>query len=153
MEKGNYMKKTRKYIRFVLLMLFAGMISFSCSKEDEAPMGAVNLNIDLQNVNNIPLKTINGYLYFYADGYYNAGYQGVIVYRYSEDIFLAYELACPKDHDQAVEVDKSGLILVCPKCHSKFIFTDGSVFEGPARVGLRSYSADYDGARWVYVRN
>ena len=60
------------------------------------------------------------------------GYQGVRITRTSYSDFVAFELACPTDHDACLVVDPEwgGSILVCPVCSSRFNALDGTPFSG-----------------------
>lgn len=88
---------------------------------------------------------------FIPDGqwtYFTGGYKGIIVFRPMHDQFIAFERACPHDplvDGAIVEVEPSGMIAVDKVCGSRFLLTDGSPIEGPARVALKQYRTRYDG--------
>lgn len=133
------MARSRRFSRLIILVSSL-LLCLSCKNEEEAPVGYVNFTIDPNSPMYSNLNTVGGYEYLVG------GYRGVVVFRYSWDEFFAYERACPKDNETAVVVDTaSSVILICPKCGSKFIYTDGTPIEGPAKSPLRSYSTHYDG--------
>ena len=133
------MERSRRFSRLIILFS-CFLLCLSCKNEEEAPVGYVNFTIDPNSPMYSNLNTVGGYEYLVG------GYRGVVVFRYSWDEFFAYERACPKDNEAAVVVDTaSSVILICPKCGSKFIYTDGTPVEGPAKSPLRSYSTHYDG--------
>jgi len=141
-------RKTKIFIFSVLLIT----CSFSCDKETEGtsiPYVYVNFTIYPNTLDFIPdggWVTVSG------------GYKGIIIYRPLHEEFLAFERACPYDplrEKYHIEVESSGIIAaddtivagVTPKtcCGSRFLMTDGSPIEGPARVGLKQYRTRYDG--------
>jgi len=68
---------------------------------------------------------------------------GVIIYRNSISEFYAFERTCtnyPND-TSAVVAEDNGVVAVCPKCGSTYIFTaDGAIVsKGPARLPLKQY--------------
>lgn len=117
------------------LFLFA-----SCEKEkDEIPYIYVNFVIYPNTIDFIPEGehvTTTG------------GYKGLIIYRQFSDQFMVFERACPHDplEDNArVYVEDNGIIAVDSVCGSRFLLTDGSPIEGPARRALKQYRTRYDG--------
>ena len=134
------MEKSKRFFRSLSLLVCI-VLCLSCKNDEEAPIAYVNFTIDPNSPMYSNLNTVGGYEYLVG------GYRGVVVFRYSWDEFLAYERACPKDNETAVIVDStSSVILQCPKCGTKFIYTDGTPIEGPAKSALRSYSTHYDGS-------
>lgn len=120
-----------------LLFLFV-----SCDKEkekDEIPYIYVNFVIYPNTIDFIPEGghvTTSG------------GYKGLIIYRPFSDQFLVFERTCPYDpfEDNArVYVESNGVIAVDSVCGSRFLLTDGSPIEGPARRSLKQYRSRYDG--------
>jgi nitrite reductase/ring-hydroxylating ferredoxin subunit len=80
--------------------------------------------------------------------YVTGGYRGLIVYRMTENEFMAYERTCPYDPDEdnaIVEVDSSNIIAVDHNCGSQYILTDGSPIKGPSGYPLQQYRTSYDG--------
>ena len=134
------MEKSKRFFRSLGLLVCI-VLCLSCKNDEEAPIAYVNFTIDPNSPMYSNLNTVGGYEYLVG------GYRGVVVFRYSWDEFLAYERACPKDNETAVVVDSTtSVILQCPKCGTKFIYTDGTPIDGPAKSALRSYSTHYDGS-------
>lgn len=81
------------------------------------------------------------------------GYGGLIIYRSDIDQFVAFERLCtyyPNDTSSVV-LDKSQATATCPKCKSSFFITDGSNFNGPAKLALRQYQWFYSNGRLTIV--
>ena len=106
----------------------------TCKKDkDEIPSVSVNILIDPNSTQYLELNAPGGYLYL------TGGVRGIIVYRLSQNEFMAYERDCPYQPSNScalVEVEASGLT---------FIITDGSVIKGPANRSLKYYNNTYDG--------
>ncbi len=76
------------------------------------------------------------------------GKMGVRITRTSYSDFVAFELACPTDHDACLEVDPEwgGSILRCPVCSSQFNALDGTPFSGAVSpCPLYQYNTVFDG--------
>lgn len=135
------------WISGLLLILLAG-----CAKEDnpnEIPYVAVSFVILPNSTEYLELNGVGGWVYL------TGGYRGIIVYRKSIDEFMAFERACPNDWEAAdarIDVETSGITMVCPSCQSKFIVIDGTPFEGPSHYPMKQYQTQYDGAQ-LYVTN
>ncbi|MFH1118822.1 MAG: hypothetical protein V1775_03295 [Bacteroidota bacterium] len=117
-------------------------ICYSCDEDEDGtsiPYVYVNFTIYPNTLDFIP---DGGWVYS------SGGYRGIIIYRPTHEEFMTFERACPFDplKDSAlIEVESSGIIARCPSCGSRFLLTDGSPVEGPAKVGLKQYRARYDG--------
>lgn len=131
----------RKFVFHTFLLLLA-FISPSCDEDSDDT--------------NIPYVYVNFTIYpntldFIPDGgwiYVTGGYKGIIIYRPMHEEFLAFERACPYDpleEGARVEVESSGIVATDPHCGSRFLLTDGSPVEGPARTSLKQYRTRYDG--------
>src|ERR1051326_6327760 len=124
-----------KVLRYSLIFVF--LVSFfNCKKSNETvPNVYVDLYVYTTDPAFSPLNAIGGYQYF------NGGSNGLVVYRKSQNEFMAYDRHCTykvADKNQ-VAVDNSGLIAVDSKCGSKFLLTDGSPSSGSASVPLKRY--------------
>jgi nitrite reductase/ring-hydroxylating ferredoxin subunit len=85
------------------------------------------------------------------------GYAGIIVYHYTDDEYLAYDLACPNDYQQGCKVEyfNGDLMLECPCCGTTF-----SIFDGFPRSNvdtypspLYKYGTSIGANRVVYIYN
>lgn len=84
------------------------------------------------------LKLDGGYQYI-QDG----GLSGIILYRESEEKYIAYERRCSVDDDMPVVVDGSGLFMI--GCESTFSFSDGYPTSGSVRNPLLKYRVSLNG--------
>lgn len=78
----------------------------------------------------------------------NRGYKGILVRRVNYSDFVAFECACPKDHEVALEIDGDwgAALLVCPVCGSRFETEYGNPLEGAATpCPLYEYRTSFDG--------
>jgi nitrite reductase/ring-hydroxylating ferredoxin subunit len=130
------------------LVLIGVMSSFSgCKGKDnypQIPYVPVNIFLDPNSTMYLELNAVGGWVYVTAD----APSRGIIIYRLSQDEFMAYERICPYDPDMTnarVEVESSGVTATDSLCGSRFILTDGQPFKGPATLPLKQYRTAYDG--------
>ena len=131
-----------RYCQYFLVGLTL-FISDSCKKEDVIPNVYVHEEIYLSDPANVNLNAVGGWIYS------SGGVRGIIVYRKSNDEFLAYERNCtykPSNDCAKVSVDASNIVAVDTCCDSKFQLLDGSVSDGPASYSLKQYTASYDPA-------
>ena len=138
-------------MRYGTLILLVVMLFSGCKKDDVeyVPNVYVNFQIDPNSTMYLGLNMVGGWIYV------TGGVSGIILYRESQDVFKAYDRACPYDYDVVgflVEVEPSGLTMIDSLCNSRYIITDGSVLSGPSNRGLKSYHTSYDG-RLLYVYN
>ena len=125
-------------------ILLIPIIFFSCSKDENANIPLVNVNVII-HVNDpaYNMLTVSG-----GWTYINGGSRGIIIYRVSNSEFNAYERHCPYDATNScalVSVDVSNIIGLDDCCGSKFLLTDGSVTKGPANLPLKQYNTSFDG--------
>src|SRR5574337_1158874 len=107
------MKKIKRTL--IILFCFLGIVTLHA--QAAFPTITVNLNYPQYQ----RLKLDGGYVYIEG-----AGMKGIILYRASENVYLAYERACPYDsYESAVQVDGSTLFMVDQTCKSTFNFSDG----------------------------
>ncbi len=130
--------KLSKPVQIITLIICLLSITFleSCEKDYHHPVPQVydqDLRINLEMV--YKLNTIGGWEYF------TGGYNGIVVYRLSEDEFRAFDRACTYDIAERVEV-KDPPIAKCEKCESSYLLIDGSVVSGKANHPLKQYQAD-----------
>lgn len=129
---------------FIIFLFFIFSATITCRKDDYKPIPDtyVNFTINTSSTIYLNLNNVGGYEYL------TGGYKGIVVYRLSNDEFMAYERACPHDweNDSAfVNVNSSGMILTCNACGSEYIITDGSNLSGPSEYPLKQYKTTFDG--------
>lgn len=76
------------------------------------------------------------------------GHRGVLVQCIGLRDYVAFECACPKDHDVRLlpNDDRYAVLLTCPACESRFEVTYGNPLEGSATgCPLYQYSTSFDG--------
>ena len=132
-----------KVFRYCFLTLLTAVCIFSSCKKDNTAVPDVFTDIYLYSTDPAfaPLNAIGGYAY--ATG----GSKGVIIFRKSQNEFMAYDRHCPyKVQDgNTVTVDASGLLVEDATCGSKFLITDGSPNQGPAVNSLKYFQTSFDG--------
>lgn len=133
--------------RPILLTGFALWVllgSVGCKKDERGgvPLTPLDISINVNNPSYIDLSVPGGWLYL------SGGSQGLIVYRASNEDFVALDRHCPYQPTELcrVVVDESEIQArdtMC--CHSSFLITDGSVLEGPAALNLQRYNTTFNG--------
>lgn len=121
------------------------MMIFGCRPESDdivpyLPFEDVIINLSLPQY--FQLQSIGSYAY--TEG----GVRGIILYRKSQDKFLAFERNCtftPNEACSTVEVEVTGIQLSDPCCGSRFNF-DGNPTNGPASRQLRIYRTILSGS-------
>lgn len=135
---------------FLITLLFI-TINNSCRKKDDlVPNVAVNFTIFLSDPEFATLQTIGNYVFV------TGGVCGVVIYRYSQTEFYAYDRCCsykPEDRCAVLPDTTNSFFLNCPCCTSKFSIIDGSVQASPAERPLTMYEAVFDGNNSVHVYN
>jgi len=128
--------------RLILVVLLL-LMTLTCKKDkEEIPNVAVNIYIYPNSTQYVQLNTNGGWVYL------TGGVRGIIVYRRTQDEFVAFERNCPylpSSTCALVSVEQSGLTLLDSCCGSRFIITDGSIVNGPASVSMKTYYTAYDG--------
>ena len=132
----------KKIVFFLFLMFFFSSF-FSCSKDQTGTIPYIYVNFYIQPNSTLyqKLTTIGGWEYI------TGGYSGIVVYRASQDEFVAFDRACPYDYKNGcrIVVETSFTTTIDSCCSSRFLLNDGSPFKGPATVSLKQYKTSYDG--------
>ena len=99
--------------------------------DDNIPYRKINFTVSIPSTG---LVNVGGYEYF------TGGVNGIVVYRFDMQTFLAYDRACPHDWQRGgrVEVVQSAY-LSDSLCGSMFTILDGMPLSGPAETPLRMY--------------
>lgn len=136
--------KKNHFISLGFALTISLLFISSCGKDEKQqgiiPNVYVNFELYPNSINPIPVST-----WIYVN---DQGYRGIIIYRYDQNTFLAYERCCPYDPEKecaVVEADESSITAVDSCCMSRFLLTDGSPFAGPATLPLKQYQTVYDG--------
>ena len=118
------------------LWLIAFLLIFSLSAHAQASFPPITINLNFPQYQR--LKLDGGYQYIQ-----DAGLSGIILYRESEEKYIAYERRCSVDDDMPVVVDGSGLFM--KGCESTFSFSDGHPTSGSVRNPLLKYRVSLNG--------
>jgi len=139
------------------LIITFSLLFVSCKKkkntqqqaEHPVPYVPVDITIYPSDPLNFKLQGIGGWQYF------NGGINGIIVYRKSQQEFIAIERTSsylPDNAAAAVKVQSDNFTCKDTVSNSKWQIIDGTVTQGPAQWPLRLYSTNYDGNS-VRIRN
>ncbi|GIV41934.1 MAG: hypothetical protein KatS3mg034_1244 [Vicingaceae bacterium] len=136
------MAKKTKYLQ--ILLIFMILFGLHCSKEyqGQVPYVPVNITITTSDPEFFDLNAVGGWTYI------TGGSRGIIVYRYSQDEFRAYDRHCPYDPASScalVSVDANNIEASDPCCQSAFILSTGQPVRGPSSFPLKSYQTSFDG--------
>lgn len=126
------------------ICIFGILLLFSSCKEERFDYGYVNFVVQPDDVRYFNLNSGNrGWEYFVG------GYRGVVVFRRNVFEFIAFERSCVLPHcGGLLTVDETNnVLLLCPKCNSKYLYVDGTPLEGSAaKRTLYQYCTHFDGA-------
>jgi nitrite reductase/ring-hydroxylating ferredoxin subunit len=128
---------------FFHLLLGASVCLSSCKKSTEpyVPYVRVNFTISPSDPQFNKLNVPGGWVYV------TGGSRGIIVYRKSNDEFLAFDRHCPFQVADfcRVSVNNTQIMAKDTCCGSEFVLTDGSVAKEPANRPLLQYQTGWDG--------
>ena len=85
----------------------------------------------------------------------NHGYNGLIIYRFSNYEYHAYDKSCTYEPlTSCAEIDSiNSSLAICSCCNSVFLLDqDGSVANGPAILPLKKYSTFLEG-NMLFISN
>lgn len=128
-------------------------ISFSaCKKTSSNPVA--NIPFDISINLNLPsysaLQGIGGYCYV------EGGVQGIVVYRKSNDEFVAFDRQSPASQTKCITpliINKDNFLQLDDSCtQAKFSLFDGSAISG-SEVGLRAYQTYWNKGNLLRIYN
>lgn len=157
MAKTNLLR-----LLFALVLGIALAAQFSCDKGDDPnsdiPYAYINVVINPNSTLYQELNVVGGWMYY---SYVNPPSRGLIVYRLSQDEFLAYERTPPVNSDQCCDPETGECTRLLVDDYYPFVYDtcteysyqilDGSPF-APATVPLKRYRTVYDGLN-LYITN
>jgi hypothetical protein len=128
----------------IFCVVIIGIVFISCNRERNniIPNVLVDIEININNPEYINLMAVGGSMYL------GGGSRGIVVYRYSQDTFVAFDRHCPYNPTEEGQVtfdSSSAIILKDNSCGSQFLLTDGSLYSGPATNSLKRYQTFFDG--------
>jgi hypothetical protein len=143
-------KKRLLAVFYIVLGLF--LLQVSCKKDDNAvdPPSNVNITINPNSTEYQGINTVGGWIYI-PQSLVPPESRGIIVYRITQNEFMAYERTPPYEPDQCCNADGcTALIVDMPfvddTCTgSQYQILDGSPFDGPSNIPLIRYTTYYDG--------
>lgn len=112
------------------------------SRPGGVPLSLVDISINVNNPAYADIAVPGGWLYL------TGGSLGIIVYRLSQEEFVAMDRHCPYQPEEMcrVHVDDSNVIAKCDECcNSGYLIIDGTVTQGPAALGLQRYNTAFNG--------
>lgn len=124
--------------RLFILLSFISLVS--CTKSNDfLPDIAVDKWLYINNPSNINLQSPGGWIYT------TGGIKGLIIYRYSQTEFHAYERSCPhiSPSDCSVAEVKQDIFVECPCDGAKFLLISGE----PSTISpypLKQYRVSYN---------
>lgn len=136
-----------KKVTLVLGFIFVLLISVtSCKKkknnEEYIPYVYVDFYIPISNPQFINLNAVGGWVYV------TGGSKGIIIYRKSNDEFVAYDRHCPympENSCSQLKVSSSSTTAIDTCCGSEFLLVDGSVLKQPSSYPMLRYQTLFDG--------
>lgn len=143
------MRLVKLQIFFLLLVLFTA----SCKKNQEHPVPSVpfDFTIDLTLPSYSSLNGVGGWAYV------NGGIKGIIVYRQSYDVFVAFERMSPEDPENTCATpltpNADNFLQLDDDCSgATFSLYDGSPMSG-SEWGLRQYQVIWNGSNLLRIYN
>jgi nitrite reductase/ring-hydroxylating ferredoxin subunit len=135
----------KQYLKILFLSILIFTI-YQCDKEQERiPYVYVNIqkSIDDPELNAVLIP--GNYVYL------TGGVNGIILYRFSNDEFIAWERTCPyvPSDNCRISLDETDVFCACPCCESEYSIIDGTAVKGPSTYPLKSYKTYFDG---YYIR-
>lgn len=132
------MRFMKVHIFFLILILFSG-----CQKNKNHPVASIpfDMQIDLTLPTYQNLNGVGGWAYV------NGGIKGIIVYRQSYDVFVAWERQSPEDPENTCSTglvtDSANFLQLNDPCsNATFSLYDGSPLSN-SKWGLRQYQTEW----------
>ena len=143
-------------LRKILLIALSLLIFITCTKKKEEiiPNTYVNFSLRLDDPQFTDLNAIGNSVTITSEyaGRRSAGYDynGIIVYRFSENEFYAFDRTCQFNIEKSITVtieNASDPIAECPECGSEYVLPSIAfpTEKGPSRVPLKQYNTSFDG--------
>lgn len=136
----------KKY--FLYIVVFGLIVSCRDRNNNRVPDVPVNIAININQPDFFNLSVVTGWVYV------TGGSRGIIVYRKSQEEFVAIERHSSYQPEEAcaVVVNEDGVILQDPCSGSQWLITDGTLVNGPAGLPLTTYDTQYSNPI-LYITN
>jgi len=143
--------KSSQLLACILVIMLSGLLS--CKKEEQnpnIPVVYINITIDPNSTMFQPLNTSGGWMYLTS----NPPSRGIIVYRSTQDEFLAYDRIPPNDPNHCCESSTNCTRLVVgdnfpfvkDDCLGiTYSILDGGIFQGEGKWPMIRYNTTYNG--------
>ena len=135
------------------LTLMATLFMSGCKEplvNPNYPSGIINFTIYPNSIHDQELNVVSGYKYYTSDP--ESTSRGIIVYRLSQDEFLAYDRLPPNEPNACCDAQGNCTRLVVDfpfvldNCNNiKYSILDGSIIEGDGIYPLIQYHTSYNG--------
>lgn len=141
---GQTQLPVTRYHTLFLLALSLLLVNPGCKKDQEnrVPNVPVDITLNLNLPSQIDLTVVSGWAYV------SGGSRGIIVYRLSQEEFIAVDRHCPYEVDNADRVfveDNGQFATDTLVCGSSFSLVDGLLSNGPASFPLTRYQTTFNG--------
>ena len=134
-------------LQFIFLSL---VLTLGCrdNNTNRIPDVPVNIAINVLQPDFFNLSVPSGWVYI------TGGSRGIIVYRKTQDEFIALERHSPYQPEDncAVTVDADGVLISDPCSDSKWLISDGTIVQGPTSMPLRTYRTSFSNPI-LYITN
>ena len=135
-----------------ILCIFLVFAVISCKKSKNHPVPSIPFDITVYI--NLPsysnLQAVGGWAYV------SGGSKGIVVYRKSQDEFVAFDRHSPAENGSCEEplvCDPDNFLQLNDSCSgAKFSLLDGSIISG-SEFGLRQYQTWWDGSTSLRIYN
>lgn len=137
-------------MRSIILYCLIVLLTWACHKtntnnlnnNNPVPSVPVAITVYPNNVSNFKIQAIGGWMYL------SGGIRGIILYRKSQEEFVAIERTSPylpNNDDAIVKVQVNNFTLRDTVSDSQWRIIDGTITKGPTQWPLRLYGTTYDG--------
>jgi len=147
-----------------LIALLSALLTFeACDDSNEnPPLAYIDISINPNSTMYNEINTVGGWMYLDESDGVVAPSRGLIVYRASTDMFMAYDRTPPYRADSCCNALKTYctrllvgdeypfVIDTCTNC--RYLIIDGSPVSGPSNKYLYVYVTEYDGYT-LYIHN
>lgn len=146
----------------VLILILAMLLPFSCKKGEDVnsdiPYAHINVVINPNSTLYQEISIVGGWMYYQYVDYPS---RGLIIYRLTQEDFLAYERTPPQNSNACNNAETGEYSSLVVEDYYPFIYDTCSDFSyqiidgspvSPATVPLKRYQANYDGYN-LYITN
>jgi hypothetical protein len=127
--------------RFGFILLALVLIASGCRDRNtnRVPDVPVNIAINIYQPDFFNLTVPSGWVYI------TGGSRGIIVFRKSNNEFVALERHSPYQPEDncAVVVDGDNVLVSDPCSDSQWLISDGTIVQGPTTFALETYQASF----------